>query len=234
MLDAYTRVARITPGLIAAAPALCVAGVGGLTDDPGIRALAVLSAALAVVLAVVVRSAGRRLESALWASWGGSPTVRRLRWRGAGQTDTVERLHARMNELLSERLPDRDEEASDPERADRRYEEAIAVLRERTRDEARFRLVAKENADYGFRRNSLGIRLVALWIAAIATGTSLVAAFVRGDEWGRWGIATIVGVAALFYWSRIVTPNWVREAAELYSDRLLEAVDTLRRDSASS
>jgi hypothetical protein len=43
----------------------------------------------------------------------------------------------------------------------------------------------------------------------------------------------MVGGAALLYWSKIVTPSWVREAAEVYSDRLLEAVDTLRRDSGS-
>lgn len=233
MLDAYTRVARITPGLIAAAPALCVAGVSGLTDDPGIRAVAVLSTALAVVLAVVVRTAGRRLEPSLLASWGGSPTMRRLRWRDADDSDTVERLHARVSDLLTEPLPDREDEANDPERADRQYDEAIAVLRERTRDEGRFRLLARENADYGFRRNSLGIRLVALWIAAVATGVSLVLAIVREDEWSRWAISAAVGVAALVYWSKVVTRSWVREAAEVYSDRLLESVDTLRRDSAS-
>ena len=95
------------------------------------------------------------------------------------------------------------------------------------------RLLAEENADYGFRRNSLGIRLVALWIAAVATGVSLVLAIVREDEWSRWAISAAVGVAALVYWSTVVTPSWVREAAEVYSDRLLESVDTLRRDSAS-
>ena len=95
----------------------------------------------------------------------------------------------------------------------------------------RFRLLARENADYGFRRNSLGIRLVALWIAAVATGVSLVLAIVREYEWSRWAISAAVGVAALLYWSKVVTPSWVREAAEVYSDRLLESVDTLRRDS---
>jgi hypothetical protein len=68
----------------------------------------------------------------------------------------------------------------------------------------------------------------------VATGVSLVLAFVAEGEWGRWAISAVVGVSALVYWSKIVTPSWVREAAEVYSDRLFEAVDTLRQDSASS
>jgi hypothetical protein len=31
---------------------------------------------------------------------------------------------------------------------------------------------------------------------------------------GGRGISTMVGAAALLYWSKIVTPRWVRESAE--------------------
>ena len=34
-----------------------------------------------IVVCGLVRAAGRRLEPALWASWGGAPTTRRLRFR---------------------------------------------------------------------------------------------------------------------------------------------------------
>jgi len=230
VLDAYTRRAGIAPGLIAAAPAVAVAGAGVLSSDPGIRALALLSTALGIALAALVRSAGRRLEPDLWESWGGSPTVRRLRWRDAERADVIVRLHGRINELLDEALPNQSAEAADPEGADRQYEEAVAVLRERTRDQHRFRLVFSENADYGFRRNSLGIRPFAIGVAALAAGLSLALAIVRGDEWTRWMVACLVSAGAWAYWWRVVTPAWVREAAETYADRLFEAVDTLRRD----
>jgi len=174
------------------------------------------------------------LEPGLWASWGGSPSVRRLRWRDAPDEERVRRLHVRLDNLLEEPLPDAESEALDPDAADARYEEAIAVLRERTRDTSRFRLVFAENMEYGFRRNSLGLRPIGLAIALIAFAVSIVF-FVWGGGSGagratRWGISGGIAVLLAFYWRRVVTPQWVRVAAEVYAERLLEAVETLRAD----
>jgi hypothetical protein len=47
-------------------------------------------------------------------------------------------------------------------------------------------------------------------------------------RWARWGVSCGISAVLLVYWWRIVTPEWVRRAAELYADRLLEAVETLR------
>jgi hypothetical protein len=129
-------------------------------------------------------------------------------------------------------LPNEVDEARDPTRADRQYEEAVTVLRERTRDTSRFRLVFAENMEYGFRRNSLGLRPFALAIAAISLALS-AALLIRADgvvvsRLATWGAAGGISVVLLIYWWRVVTPGWVRVSAELYADRLLEAVDTLR------
>lgn len=179
----------------------------------------------------LVRDRGRQLEPRLWASWGGSPTVRRLRWRDADDPESIRRLHARLNPILDEPLPDAQAEVANEAAADRHYDEAVAVLRERTRDPARFRLIFAENMEYGFRRNSLGLRPFAVGIAATGLTVSVVL-FIwgGGDEtsrWTRWGISGGVSAGLLFYWWRIVTPDWVRLAAELYADRLIEAIDTL-------
>ena len=196
------------------------------------RLLGVVGGAAALVICGLVRDRGKRLEPGLWAGWGGSPTVGRLRWRNADDPDAVRRLHARINSLLDQPLPDPAAEAHDALAADRRYEEAVALLRERTRDTSSFRLVFAENMEYGFRRNSLGLRPFALSIAGTAFVVSV--AFLiwgRGDvagRWARWGIACGISAVLLVYWWRIVTPEWVRRAAELYADRLLEAVETLR------
>jgi hypothetical protein len=134
--------------------------------------------------------------------------------------------------LLEHPLPDARAEREDPAAADRRYDEAVAVLRERTRDKSHFRLVFAENMEYGFRRNALGLRPFALIIACIAlvlSATLLV--WGHGDQagrWSRWGISAAISSASLFYWWRIVNPEWVRRPAELYADRLLEAVESLR------
>jgi hypothetical protein len=199
-----------------------------------VRGLGVAAGALALVMCGLVRDRGRRLEPGLWASWGGSPTVRRLRWRDADDPEPVSRLHARLNPILDESLPDAQTESRNNDAADRRYDEAVAVLRERTRDAVRFRLLFAENMEYGFRRNSLGLRPFALAIAAIALVLA-VALFVWGggnatSRLIRWGISAGISAALFSYWWRIVTPDWVRLAAELYADRLIEAIDTLRAE----
>jgi hypothetical protein len=197
-----------------------------------VRLVGLALGAIGLAVCGLVRDRGRQIEPDLWASWGGNPTVRRLRWRDADDEEAVRRLHARLNALLDHPLPDARAEADDPTTADRRYGEAVAVLRERTRDTSRFRLVFAENMEYGFRRNALALRPVALIIACLALAIS-VAMLIWGhgdqaERWARWGIAAAISVASIFYWWRIVTSEWVRRPAELYTDRLLEAVEALR------
>jgi hypothetical protein len=208
-----------------------VLGASAFSAQAAVRYLGISLGAVGVVVCGIVRDAGRKRQVSLWASWGGSPTIRRLRWRTASRQEAVARLHGQLNRVLDEPLPDAAQEAGDPEGADDRYEEATARLRELTRDTSRFRLVFAENVEYGFRRNSLGLRPFAL---AIALGgvvlSAAVIVFAGGDLVGRltrWGpVGLISAVCALFWW-RIVTPDWVRRSADLYADRLFDALHTL-------
>lgn len=185
-------------------PALAIIGAGAFSTEATVRFLSVALGALGIAVCGIVRDRGKRLESALWESWGGSPTVRRLRWQGAQDERETERLHDRLNGLLEERLPEAAEEAADPADAELRYREAVAVLRELTRDTTRFRLVFAENMEYGFRRNSLGLRPVALAIAALTTGVSLVLLILGGggaaSKLGRWGLSALIGATIFIYW----------------------------------
>jgi hypothetical protein len=52
--------------------------------------------------------------------------------------------------------PDPASQVADPAEADRRYDEAVGILRRRSRRADEFPLVAAENAVYGFRRNAYG------------------------------------------------------------------------------
>ncbi|HEX7168587.1 MAG TPA: hypothetical protein VF230_16520 [Acidimicrobiales bacterium] len=234
MLDAYMIRARIAPALLAGLPAVALAGASAFTSASGIRITGLVLGAAGIALAGLIRDAGRRLQETLWRGWGGgNPTARRLRWRDAAAPDTVARLHRRLNRLLDEPLPDAAAEAEDPARADSAYEDAVATLRNLTRDRDRFNLIFEENVEYGFRRNSLGTRPAAI---AVSLGTIVVSAAlfaVDGAAYtsraARWGGVAVVSVAALIFWSRFVTPDWVRRASDVYADRLLEAADTLAR-----
>lgn len=86
--------------------------------------------------------------------------------------------------------------------------------------------VFNENADYGFRRNSLGIRPFGLAIAAASFLLSLGLSLTSDDP-VSWIITAGVSAVLAVYWWRVVTDEWVRDAAEAYADRMMEALETL-------
>lgn len=230
MLDAYTRRARLMPAALAATPAIVLLGAGISALKGTASVTATILGAIGIVLCGLVRQAGRRLEPGLWESWGGPPTTRWLRWRDGTSTAAIERLHARVSAALGCTLPTQTEEASEPEDADRQYQEAIAALRELTRDQKQFPLVAEEVAEYGFRRNTLGLRPLGIAVAAAVTITSLTA-IAAGDAGHptRFIIAAAVGILAVLGWTLGVRPQWVRTSAELFATRLLETTESLSR-----
>jgi hypothetical protein len=231
-LDAYTTRARLAPAALAALPALALLGGGLLAPSQAARLGTTTVAAVLLLASQLSRDAGRRLQPGLWESWGGPPTVTRLRHRGASDARRVERLLGRVEAALGARLPTESEESADPDRADAEYEDAVADLRNRTRDRSRFPLVFEEYANYGFRRNLLGLRAWAIAVALAVLGTCAVAyALSDGTAAERvraWGWPAGVAIVAAGVWWRAITPAWVRLTADAYADRLFEALDTLR------
>ncbi len=228
MPDAYTRRARLYPAaLAAAAPIVLFAGSLFALERSGVI-VGFLLAAVSVVIAGLVRGRGRAIERQLWASWGGPPTTRLLRWAGPTDHNAQSRRHTLLEAILGEELPSAVEEKTDPNAADRRYATATVALRDLTRDQDRFPLVAEENREYGFRRNSLGLRPLALIVSALTALISAILAIAaeRPACWLSMGISLL----ALGFWVAVVRPHWVRAAAELYAQRLLEAAESLSRE----
>lgn len=224
--DTYVMRAQLAPAALAAAPA-AVLGLGALSsiEEAG-SVVAFILAAILIVICGVVRGFGRRLEPGLWKGWGGPPTTRLLRWSDSSDLRVTERRHALLSAVLGESLPSADEETIDPEGADARYAVAVSALRQRTRQGPEFRLVAKQNVEYGLRRNCLGLRFLALAVAAAVLAASVVLLVVHGDDW-NFVLAAGVSILALSVWGFLVTPDWVRSAADLYAERLMEAVESL-------
>lgn len=220
MLDAYARRARLAPAALAAVPALVLVGVAipNLSEFTSIAATAL--GAIGLVVCGVVRSAGLRIQPHLWEIWGGPPTTQMLRWR-ENDLATVERHHRQLEAATGEELPNAAEEAANPAAADRRYGDAVEILRERTRDASKHPTVAAENAEYGFRRNCLGIRPFAITLAAIVGVAGCAIFFADGSS--LFLAPLFVGVLAAIGWLRLVTVSWVRSAADLYAARLIEA-----------
>lgn len=223
----YAMKAQLGPAALAAIPA-AVLGFSALSSIEGAGSIAAF--VLATVLVIVcgaVRSFGRRLEPALWESWGGPPTTRLLRWSDASSPVAMERRHTLLSVVLGESLPSPDEETLDPAGADAHYAVAVSALRQRTRNGGpAFRLVAQQNAEYGLRRNCLGLRSVALAVAAAVLVVSAVLLALQGGSW-HFVLAAVVSILALLAWGFLVTPDWVRTAADLYAQRLMEAIESL-------
>jgi hypothetical protein len=224
--DAYTLRARVAPFALAAAPAIAL-GLSALAsiEEAGSILAFVFAAALTVVCGVV-RDLGRRLEPGLWESWGGAPTTRMLRWSGNSDSVAQQRRHALLAKVLGEPLPSAAEEESDPAAADQHYEVATAALRQRTRQGPEFKLLADQNAEYGLRRNCLGLRPLALVVAGAVFFSSLLLFFLQNWAW-NFALPMGTGLVALVVWWRFVTPGWARVAADLYATRLMETVESL-------
>jgi hypothetical protein len=123
-------------------------------------------------------------------------------------------------------LPTAEEEREDPGGADKRYVMATTVLRERTRSPESFPLVATENAEYGFRRNCLGLRPFSIGIAIFTFFVSITLISAISVS-GRFIVPAVVSCIALLGLLTVVRPPWVRSAADLYAARLMEALETL-------
>lgn len=252
--DSYTLRARIQPAFIVALPLAFLL----LTFLPGQPILATAffgllsTAGGTAVAAQLGRDRGRKKEPGLWDSWDGPPTTRLLRHcHTPGDVTLGLGLRQQVEEWVGYPLPTEHQEETDPGWANEKYAEAVASIREATRDSTKFPLVFSENANYGFRRNLWGLKPIGAPIAATLALLSwtLMLLTVWGRPWPdpwwnvlvdpdsvaviRLAVALLDTVLAAF-WLLWVKPSWVKVAAEAYAIRLMESVQTLKRDIAGS
>ncbi len=183
---------------------------------------------------------GRALEGGLYRQWGGKPSMAMLRYRDNRLSELTK---DRYRSFLSSAVPgmelaSRADEESDPELADAGYDTASSWLLEQTRDAGEFGLLLTENMNYGFRRNLLALKPVALGIDVVAavfvlsmaatswTGEVGSTMYALSLEW--WTSAVVIAAHSLVFLS-YVRGEWVRRAAETYAGRLLGACDALER-----
>lgn len=245
-LDDYTVKARLWPGLMTGLPVAS----GLATVVPHVSWKEQLAAGmggalvLAFLLAQIARSQGKRLESRLFELWGGKPSVRLLRHQDTTiDVHTKARYHRNIQAISrgTIRMPDPKQESDDPATADQAYEAATKLLIARTRDQVAFPLLYKENVNYGFHRNMLGLKpfgISAALIGLMVSGWRLIDR-VRGvqdvagetrvmqEMAGSPLVAVVISLLMLVVWAMWVCPDWVKIPADAYAERLLEASDSL-------
>lgn len=227
-LDRYSWHARALPVYLTIAPAV-LALAALLPEGVNLQisgATAVVFVPLAFLAGQIGADFGKRLERRLWQRWGGPPTTRLLRHsNNEFNPVTQRRVHEKLR-ALGLYVPSADEEARDRQAADAHYESCTKELIRRTRDSARFPLVFKELTAYGFRRNLLGLKPLALPINIVALLGCVASAWIGWDP--RQPPAVVIGAGLLNLGLLLVWLVWVNEetvslAANRYAHFLLEA-----------
>ncbi|MGE0356489.1 MAG: hypothetical protein AB7P08_06180 [Burkholderiales bacterium] len=239
LFDTYGLRARLLPALVVVLPvavvvALVFPAVYATASSIG-GSLGVASAFL-FLLSHVLRARGRALEVKLYAAWGGIPTTCWLRHR---DNRLDEHTKARYHSFLRERIPSLTvpsamEEASDPERADAAYASAVKWLLEFTRNADEFPLVFKENVTYGFRRNLLAAKPLALKVLSVLIVVVGLVAWKRYHaDWmatdAEFLLAFVVLAGTIALWTTLIRTEWVRDAAEGYARALLATCDSSKK-----
>lgn len=239
LFDTYGRNARLYPALILMVPMFALPGALAGTErlSGGIATGAVAVAAL-YALTHGVRALGKRAERRLVKKWGGFPTTRHLLWQDSTLDATTKRRYHGYLRSSGLAMPSAEEERADAIGAREQIASAITWLRNNRRGEAH-RIVHGENAAYGFRRNLYGAKSIGIVIAlAVAAISAWPAAHLIASSFSGSFVETlsaipadarvglIVSLASLLAWVVVVTPNWVRDAAEQYAKALLESCDS--------
>jgi hypothetical protein len=234
IFDPYVLRARVAPVAIASIPVLAVVAPTVL-ELPLWSKLwpIVLGSGALVLIEQLGRDRGRRLEPALWTSWGGAPTTQLLRYKHNPNPTLLMRRHQQITELTGINLPTEAEERANPEKADEVYVTATAAIKAKARVQSgKFPLIAAENASYGFRRNLLGYRGLAISAAlevAVICIVLLGVNLVGQQSMSFPGLMTAGGVSiiASIFWWLVVRPEWARIPADAYAERLFEALEDL-------
>ncbi len=244
--DPYDRQARLYPALLCLLPLLALIT---LLYAPNVSALtAVVTLAVSCgglfLMTNICREMGKRLEEKLFHEWGGKPTTQLLRHRDAViDSVTKRRYHAFLASKINAAFPDADQEKSDPSQADAAYQSGARWLLDHTRPDTgkQFDLLFRDNITYGFRRNALGIKPIAIAITIGCLIWVLAKEHILFGVTGRiidWSTLTQLSAAAtasltvsaimLLVWLFFFTKTSLRTSAVSFAQALLRTCDTLQ------
>jgi hypothetical protein len=196
-----------------------------------------VASGLTFLLAQATRALGRKLEPKLFKQWSGKPTTIWLRrFDNHLDSHTKERYYRILEEAIPGwKVPSKVEEKRTPKISDAKYDSAVLWLREKTRNKHGFSIVHTELTAYGFRRNTLAIKPVALWCSIFA---SVMNAGIVYFDWSgneRINVISIVAcVSSVVYfgvWMFVVRTAWVRDAADAYARALLASCESIASSS---
>ena len=227
--DPYERKARLYPALICLFPIMISVSITFPKVFSTLSGFAALAATVGLLqlLSHLARDRGKSLEARLYEQWGGMPSVTILRHRDNRIPSPAKlRYHAILSKISKIKAPSKEDELQQPAKADEIYLSWSDYLRGKTRDQKKYTLLFKENINYGFRRNMLGIKWFCVLSSIIATAILFVPVFNGGEVTKVILSTTIIIMLYLFILLFVVKDTWVKVVAEAYGKQLIEAINT--------
>ncbi len=227
--DSYSIRARLFPAIIAAAPALAALTLLISWKSFGLSN-AIASLGILVLLWAIAdfsRARGRALEGKLYAEQGGIPSVTMFRRNDTTiDTGSKDRYRAYLADKLGVVAPGSADESADQPAADAFYSQCGNWLRQNTRDTKKFPILFGENVTYGFRRNLLGVKWLALGLNIVVVA---VCAFIlwraswdlSTEQGNRTTVVLVVAAAHAAYMLLGVSRTSVWEASKGYGRELI-------------
>ncbi len=231
LFDTYSLRARLQPAFLALSPiVMALLSIHPAFLEPANVALLFVGAfGTAYFIGQVVGDHGRSQEGQLFKP---DPSTIMLRHKDTEISATrKQRYHKALSEALGTPMPTEAEEGACETLSDKRYDEACAYLRAVSRDVNAFQLLFVDSINYGFRRNLLALKPVAL----VGSFVSLLLIFltcrlgwpveISNTETPALCASVIIlnqGAVAI-----VVSRDWVQSSAKQYAKRLLEVADHL-------
>jgi len=243
--DPYDRQARLYPALLCLLPLFAVIA---LLYAPNVSALTqVVTLAVSCgglfLMTNICREMGKRLEKRLFREWGGKPSTQILRHCDSLiDSVTKRRYHAFLAAKINSPFPDAEQEKHDPGKADETYQSGALWLLDHTRPDPgkQFDLLFRDNIAYGFRRNALGVKPLAITLAAVCLLWASLKEHVLFGASGKffdWAALMQLSPAAiasltvsgvmLLVWIFFFTTTSLRTSAFSFAQTLLRTCDVL-------
>ncbi|ODP35238.1 hypothetical protein [Pandoraea sp. ISTKB] len=227
--DAYAIRARLFPAIIGAAPALAALTLLISWKTFGLSNMIASLGMLVLLWAIAdfARARGRAIESALYADYGGMPSITMFR-RSDSTIDSgsKDRYRVFLAGKLGVVAPSAADEAADQAAADSFYDQCGNWLRQNTRDTKKFPILFAENVTYGFRRNLLGVKALALALNVFVVAICVLLLWAMSWNFGapmgnKTAVVLIVAAAHATYMLLAVSRTAVRDASKAYGRELV-------------
>lgn len=233
LFDAYTVRARVFPALLAFFPTLALLFV--LVPWDRFRLSNGIVSAMSLVLLYGAADLAQRRGKVVEAKLGTRQTPELWHRSDAEIPEPSKaKYRAFMATKIKAAVPTEEVERKDPAQANAFYLAAAAWLREHTRDHKRFKILFDNLVSYGYRRNLLGLKPVALvFNAAVATAAGLILwlqppLFTRVEDLNDKLFGVLVAVVLhSAYMMLAVAAGPVREASRTYGRQLALSCESL-------